>query len=83
MIESNVITKNLKKNIIHNDNYLINQKYNVIVKIYMDKLLGFKKKKYICFIYIKFLNNHLTNNFKISREKILTSLTNKIEKKFV
>ena len=83
MIESNVISKILKKNIIHNYNYLINKKYNVIVKMYMSKIDGFKKKNYICFINIKNLNNYLTYNLKIIREVILTSLTSKIEKKFV
>ena len=84
MNESIVIPKILKKNIIHNYNYLIDEKYNVIVKTYMNKIAGLKKKIYICFIKIKNLNNYyLTYNFKIIREVILTSLTNKVEKKFV
>jgi len=83
VIESNVISKILKKNIIHNYNYLINKKYNVIVKTYMDKIAEFKKKNYICFVNVKNLNNHLTCNFEIIREKILNSLTNKVEKKIV
>ena len=83
MIEHNIISKILKKNIIHNYNYLINKKYNVIVKIYMSKINGFKKKNYICFLNVKNLNNHLTYNFEIIREEILTSLTNKVERKFV
>ena len=83
MIESNVISKILKKNIIHNYNYLINKKYNVIVNTYMNKITGFKKKNYIFFVYVKNLNNNLTNNFEKIREEILTSLTNKIESKFV
>ena len=83
MIESNLISKILKKNIIHNYNYLINKKYNVIVKTYMNKIAEFKKKNYIFFVNVKNLNNHLTNNFKIIIEEILTSLTNKVERKFV
>ena len=82
MIDSNVISKILKKNIIHNYNYLSNKKYNVIVKTYMDKIAAFKKKNYISFIYVKKLNNDLINNYEIIIEEILTSLTNKIERKF-
>ena len=42
-----------------------------------------KKKIYICFANIENLNNNLTNNFEIMIEVILTSLTNKVERKFV
>ena len=45
MIVSNVVAKILKKNIIHNYNYLTNIKYNVIVKIHMNKKAEFQKKK--------------------------------------
>ena len=83
MIESNVISKNLKRNIIHNYNYLINKKYNLLIKTYMNNITVFKKKNYICFLNVKNLNNHLTYNFEIIREEILTSLTNKVERKFV
>ena len=83
MIESNVISKILKKNIIHNYNYLINKKYNIIVKTIMNKIVGFQKKKYIYIVNGKNLNNHLTNNFDKIRKDILTSLTNKVERKFV
>ena len=83
MIESNVISKILKKNIIHNYNYLINKKYNVIVKTIMDKVFGFQKKNYIYFVNVKNLNNYLTNNFNIIRGKRLTFETNKVERKFV
>ena len=83
MIESNIISKVLKKNIIHNYNYLINKKYNVIVKTIMNKTVGFKKKNYIYLVNGKNLNNHLTNNFDTIRKDILTSLTNKVERKFV
>ena len=83
MNESNVIPKILKKNIIHNCNYLINKKYNAIVNKYMDKIDEFKKKYYIYFVNIKKLNNNLSNNFEKTIEEILTSLTNKIEIKFV
>tara|TARA_X000001036_G_scaffold301489_1_gene280546 strand:- start:305 stop:406 length:102 start_codon:yes stop_codon:yes gene_type:complete len=31
----------------------------------------------------KKLNNHLTNNFEIFKEEMLTSLTDKVERKFV
>jgi hypothetical protein len=80
--ESNVIPKILKINIIHNYNYLINEKYNIIVKTYMNKIPGLKKKINIFFINVKNFNNHLTCNFEIIREVIITSL-NKVEKKFV
>jgi len=83
VIQSNIISKILKKNIIHNCNYLINKKYNAIVNKYMDKIDEFKKKYYIYFVNIKKLNNNLSNNFEKTIEEILTSLTNKIEIKFV
>ena len=83
MIESNVILKILKKNITYNYNYLIYKKYNVIVRICMDKILVFKKKKSIYFVNVKNFNNHLINNFNIIREKKLTPSTNKVERKFV
>ena len=83
MIESNVISKILKENIIHNYNYLINRKDNIIVKKNMEIIIGFKKKNYNYLVNIKNLNNYLTYNLKIIREVILTSLTSKIEKKFV
>ena len=41
------------------------------------------KKNYICFVNLKNLNDYLTNNLKIIREEILTSLNNKVERKFV
>ena len=41
------------------------------------------KKNYIYSVNIIKLNNHFMYNFKIIREKILTFLTNKVEKKFV
>ena len=50
MIESNVVAKILKKNIVHKYSYFINKKYNIIVKKYMNKIAGFKKKNYICFV---------------------------------
>ena len=83
MIERKLISKILKRNIIHNYNYLINKKNNVIVIYYMDKIAGFKKKNYIYFVNFKKLNNHFIYNFEIIREEILTSLTNKVERKFV
>jgi len=83
VIESNVISKILKKNITYNYNYLINKKYNVIVTICMNKILAFKKKKSVYFVNVKKFNNHLTNNFNIIREERLTFLTNKVERKFV
>ena len=82
MIESNLISKILKKNIIYYYNYFINKKYNVIVKTYINKIAGLKKKINIFFVNVKNLNNHLTCNFEIIREVIITSL-NKVEKKFV
>ena len=83
MIESNVISNIFKKNTIHNYNYLINKKYNVTVKTYMNKIFEFKKKKCIYLAKVKNLNNYLTNNFNIIREKKLTPSTNKVERKFV
>jgi hypothetical protein len=83
VIERKLISKNLKKNIIHNYNYLINKIYNVIVKTFMNNITVFKKKNYIYFINIKKLNNHFIYNFEIIGEEILTSLTNKVERKFV
>jgi hypothetical protein len=83
VIESNVISKFLKKNIIHNYNYFINKKYNIIIEKYMNKIAVFKKKNYIYFVKVTKLNNHFMYNFEIIREEILTFLTNKVERKFV
>ena len=83
MIESNLVSKILKKNIIHNYNYLTNIKYNVIVKIHMNKKAEYQKKNYIYFVNVKKLNKHSTCNFEIIREEILIFLTNKVERKFV
>ena len=83
MIERKLISKILKRNIIHNYNYLINKIYNVIIKTFMNNITVFKKKNYIYFVNVKKLNNHLIYNFEIIREEILTSLNNKVERKFV
>ena len=83
MIERKLISKILKRNIIHNYNYLINKIYNVIVKTFMNNITVFKKKNYIYFVNIEKLNNHLIYNFEIIREEILTYLNNKVERKFV
>ena len=83
MIESNVILKILKQHIIHNYNYLINKRYNLIVKICMEKIIGYKKKNYIYFINTKNLKNFITNNFNIIRGERLTALVNKFERKLV
>ena len=83
MIENNVISKILKKNIINNYNYFINIKYNLFINKCMENIIGFKKKNYIYFLYVKNLNNYLTNNFNIIRGKRLTFETNKIVRKFV
>ena len=83
MIESNVVSKILKRNIIHNYNYLINKIYNVIVKTFMNNIAVFKKKNYIYFVNVKKLNNYFIYNFEIIKEEILTSLTDKVERKFV
>ena len=83
MIERKLISKILKRNIIHNYNYLINKIYNVIVKTFMNNITVFKKKNYIYFVNVKKLNIHFIYNFEIIREEILTSLTNKVERKFV
>ena len=83
MIEIKLISKKLKRNIIHNYNYLINKIYNVIVKTFMNNIAVFKKRNYINLVNVKKLNNHFIYNFEIIREEILTSLTNKVERKFV
>ena len=83
MIESNVVLKILKRNIIHNYNYFINKKYNIIIEKLMNKIAVFKKKNYIYFVNVTKLNNHFMYNFEIIREEILTFLTNKVERKFV
>ena len=44
MIERKLISKILKRNIIHNYNYLINKIYNVNVKTFMNNITVFKKK---------------------------------------
>ena len=77
MIERKLISKILKRNIIHNYNYLINKIYNIIVKTFMNNIAVLKKKNYIYFVNFKKLNNHFIYNFEIIREEILTSLTNK------
>ena len=83
MIESNVVSKILKRNIIHNYNYFINKKYNIIIEKYMNKISVLKKKNYINFVDFTKLNNHFIYYFQIIREEILTFLTNKVERKFV
>ena len=49
----------------------------------MNNIAVFKKKNYIYFVNVKRLNNYFTYNFEIIIEEILTSLTNKVERKFV
>ena len=49
----------------------------------MDKIVGFKKKNCNYFVNVKNLNNYATNNFEIIRGKKLTSVTNKVVRKFV
>ena len=83
MIERKLISKILKKNIIHNYNYLTNIKYNVIVKIHMNKKAEFQKKKYISLFNVKNINNDLINYSNIISEKKLASLNKKFERKFV
>ena len=83
MIESNVISNILKKKTIHNYNYLINKKYNVTVKAYMNKKFGLQNKNYIYFVNVKNLNIYSSNNFNIVRCEKLISVTNKVVRKFV
>ena len=83
MIESKIISKILKKNIIHNYNYLTNIKYNVIVKIHMNKKAEFQSKNYISLVNVKNINNDLINYLNIIREEKLPSLNKKFERKFV
>lgn len=49
----------------------------------MNEMFIFKKKNYIYFVNAKSFNNYLTNNFNLIREKKLTPLTNRVERKFV
>jgi len=49
----------------------------------MDKKLGFKKKICNYFVSVKNLNIHPSNNFNIFRGEKLTSVTNKVVRKFV
>ena len=49
----------------------------------MNNITVFKKKKFVYFVNLTKLNNHFIYNFEIIREEILTSLTNKVERKFV
>lgn len=49
----------------------------------MNEMVIFKKKNYIYFVNAKNFNNYLTNNFNLIREKKLTPLTNRVERKFV
>ena len=83
MIKSNIISKILKKNIIHNYNYLINKIYNVIVKTFMNNIAVLKKKNYIYFVNLKNLNNYLTKNFNKNIIKRIISLPIKVRMKFV
>ena len=83
MIESKVVSKILKKNIIYNYDYFINKKYNIIIEKYMNNISVFKKKNYIYFVNVTKLNNHFMYNFEIIKKEILTFLTNKVERKFV
>ena len=53
MIERKLISKNLKKNIIHNYNYLINKIYNVNVKTFMNNITVFKKKIILALLILK------------------------------
>ncbi len=46
----------------------------------MDKIDSFKKNNNICFIYIKNLDKHFTNNFEKRIKVILNSLINKFER---
>ena len=83
MIASNSVSKILKKNIIHNYNNFINKKYNIIIEKYMNKIVVFKKKNHINCVNVTKLNNYFMYNFEIIRKKMLTFLTNKVERKFV
>ena len=78
-----VISKILKKNIIHNYNYLTNIKYNVIVEIHMNKKAEFQKKNYISLVNVKNINNYLKNYLNRIREEKSASLNKKFERKFV
>ena len=82
MIESNIISKKFKKINVYLYNYIKNKNIKQLAS-YRDKVSEFKKKIYIFFVNIENLNNNLTNNFEIMIEVILTSLTNKVERKFV
>ena len=49
----------------------------------MDNIFGFKKKNCNYFTNVKKLNNYATNNFYIISGEKLTSVTNKVVRKFV
>lgn len=84
MSESKKVLKILKKtNIIHNYNYSINKKYNVIVKKYMKKIVIFKKEKNVSIYNIKNLIEHLANIFKVNVYKLLIYIICRVERNFV
>ena len=49
----------------------------------MNKIAVFKKKIIFVLFMLKKLNSYLMYTFEIIREEMLTSLTNKVERKFV
>ena len=91
MNELKVILENSKQNIIRYSNYLNYKKNNIIKKITMCKkiinitniITVFVKKKYDYFFKTQTLIYCLIKNFKLFKNKILTSLTNKVVSKFV
>ena len=83
MIERKVISKILKRNIILNYNYLTNKKYNIIVKIHMNKKAKFQKKNYISLVNVKNINDDLINDINTIRKEKLASFNKKFERKFV
>ena len=71
--------------------FLKNKEYNIIGRISMDSIiinikndfLLFKKEKYVEIINEKYGIDYLANNCKTISHEILTSLNNRIERKFV
>ena len=71
--------------------YLNNKKYNIIGRISMDSIIVditnsmavFKKAEYVDIINYKYGIDHLAKNCNTISHEILTSLTNRVERKFV
>ena len=91
MIERNVVLEVSKKNIIFNYNLLNNKKYNILKTIsmkniiinIMNRITVFKNENHDVKINKENGINYLSNNCKTISCKILISLINRFEIKFV